>query len=82
MLIAGLLIGLIAGFAAGGRLDNLIAIRLRWPLVIFGALALRLGTEAALTRDVAIVETLRVPLLPPPTASLPWGCGRTGRGRA
>ena len=63
MLIAGLLIGLIAGFAAGGRLDNLIAIRLRWPLVIFGALALRLGTEAALTRDVGIVESLRVPLL-------------------
>ena len=63
MLIAGLLIGLIAGFAAGGRLDNLIAVRLRWPLLVFGALALRLGTEAALTRDVAIVETLRLPLL-------------------
>jgi MFS family permease len=63
VLIAGLLIGLIAGFAAGGRLDNLIAIRLRWPLVIFGALALRLGTEAALTRDVGIVDSLRVPLL-------------------
>src|SRR5450759_965060 len=62
-LLAGLLIGLIAGFAAGGRLDNLIAIRLRWPLVIFGALALRLGTEAALTRDVGIVDSLRVPLL-------------------
>jgi len=63
VLIAGLLIGLIAGFAAGGRLDNLIAVRLRWPLLVFGALALRLGTEAALTRDVAIVETLRLPLL-------------------
>jgi MFS family permease len=63
VLIAGLLIGLIAGFAAGGRLDNLIAIRLRWPLVIFGALALRLGTEAALSRDVGIVDSLRVPLL-------------------
>ena len=63
MLIAGLLIGLIGGFAVGGRIDNLIAIRLRWPLVIFGALALRLGTEAALGRDVAIAESLRVPLL-------------------
>ena len=63
MLFAGLLIGLIAGFAAGGRVDNLIAIRLRWPLVIFGALALRLGTEAALTRDVGIADSLRVPLL-------------------
>ncbi len=63
MLIAGLIIGLVAGFAVGGRIDNLISIRLRWPLVIFGALALRLGTEAALGRDVAIAETLRVPLL-------------------
>ena len=63
MLIAGLFVGLLAGFAAGGRLDNLIAVRLRWPLLIFGALALRLGTEAALARDVAIVETLRLPLL-------------------
>jgi DHA3 family macrolide efflux protein-like MFS transporter len=63
VLIAGLVIGLLAGFAAGGRLDNLIAVRLRWPLLIFGALALRLGTEAALSRDVAIVETLRLPLL-------------------
>ncbi len=63
MLFAGLLIGLIAGFAAGGRVDNLIAIRLRWPLLIFGALALRLGTEAALTRDVGIADSLRVPLL-------------------
>ncbi len=63
MLIAGLFIGLIAGFAAGGRLDNLIAIRFRWPLLIFGALALRLGTEAALTRDIAIADTWRFPLL-------------------
>jgi MFS family permease len=63
VLIAGLFIGLIAGFAAGGRLDNLIAIRFRWPLLIFGALALRLGTEAALTRDIAIVDAWRLPLL-------------------
>ena len=56
VLIAGLLIGLTAGFAAGGRMDNLIAIRLRWPLLIFAALALRLGTEAALARDVGVVE--------------------------
>ena len=63
MLIAGLVIGLIGGFAAGGRIDNLIAVRLRWPLLIFAALALRLGTEAALGRDVGIAETLRVPLL-------------------
>ena len=63
MLIAGLLVGLVAGFAAGGRLDNLLSIRLRWPLLIFGALALRLGTEAALTRDIGAADTLRLPLL-------------------
>jgi MFS family permease len=62
VLIAGLLVGLIAGLAVGGRIDNLIAIRIRWPLVIFGALALRLGTEAALGRDVPIAESVRVPL--------------------
>ena len=62
MLIAGLVVGLIGGFAAGGRIDNLIAIRLRWPLLIFAALALRLGTEAALGRNIEIAETLRVPL--------------------
>ncbi len=63
MLIAGLLLGLIAGLAAGGRIDNLIAIRLRWPLLIFGALALRLGTEAALARDIGIVDSQRVAFL-------------------
>ena len=73
MLIAGLLIGLTAGFAAGGRLDNLIAIRLRWPLLIFAALALRLGTEAALSRDIGVVDTLRVPLLAAAYGALAMG---------
>ena len=63
MLLLGIILGLVAGLAAGGRLDNLLAIRLRWPLLIFVALALRLGTEAALLRDVTIVDQLRVPLL-------------------
>ncbi len=63
MLLAGIILGLVAGLAAGGRLDNLLAIRLRWPLLIFVALALRLGTEAALLRDVALGDQLRVPLL-------------------
>ena len=63
MLLAGIILGLVAGLAAGGHLDNLLAIRLRWPLLIFVALALRLGTEAALLRDVAIADQLRVPLL-------------------
>jgi len=63
VLLAGIFLGLIAGLAAGGRLDNLLAVRLRWTLLIFAALALRLGTEAALLRDVAIADQLRLPLL-------------------
>ncbi|MFH1475307.1 MAG: MFS transporter [Chloroflexota bacterium] len=63
MLFAGIVLGLLAGLAAGGRLDNLLAVRARWTLLIFAALALRLGTEAALLRDVALADQLRLPLL-------------------
>ena len=63
MLLAAILVGLFTGLAAGGRLDNLLAVRLRWVLLIFVALALRLATEAALLRRVAVVDDLRVPLL-------------------
>jgi MFS family permease len=63
VLLTGLVLGLLAGLAAGGRLDNLLAIRLRWILLIFLALAIRMGTEAALGQDVALVDQLRVPLL-------------------
>lgn len=63
MLLAGIVLGLIAGLAVGGRLDNLLAVRLRWVLLIFVALAIRLATEAALGRDVELVDQLRVPLL-------------------
>jgi len=63
VLLAGIVLGLIAGLAVGGRLDNLLAVRLRWTLLIFGALALRLATEAALLRDVALADQMRLPLL-------------------
>ncbi|HEX5149407.1 MAG TPA: MFS transporter, partial [Candidatus Limnocylindrales bacterium] len=63
MLLAGIVLGLIAGLAAGGRIDNLLAIRLRWTLLIFAAVLLRLATEAALQRQVAAADQLRVPLL-------------------
>ena len=63
MLLPGIVLGLIAGLAAGGRLDNLLAVRLRWTLLIFAALALRLATEALLLRDVALADQLRLPLL-------------------
>ena len=63
MLLGGILLGLITGLALGGRLDNLIAIRLRWPLLLFGAVAVRYATELAIGHDVALVRALQLPLL-------------------
>ena len=63
MLIAGILLGLLLGLRAGGRLDNLANIQLRWPLLLIAAVLVRYGTEALLNAHVDIVESLRAPLL-------------------
>lgn len=63
MLLGGIALGLIAGLVAGGRLQNLADVRLRWMAAIFFAVILRYATEAALARDLPFAETLRVPLL-------------------
>ena len=63
MLIAGILLGLLLGLRAGGRLDNLANIQLRWPLLLIAAVLVRYGTEGLLNAHIDIVETLRAPLL-------------------
>jgi MFS family permease len=63
MLIGGILLGLLFGLLAGGRLGNLSEIRLRWTLLLVVAVVVRFGTEAALGAHIGIVETLRLPLL-------------------
>ncbi len=63
LFVATLGLGFLGGLAAGGKLDNLLAVRLRWPLLIVASVVLRLGTEAGLGRDIAVVETFRLPLL-------------------
>jgi hypothetical protein len=40
--VAAALAGLLAGLATGGSLRHLLALRLRWPLVVLAALAVRL----------------------------------------
>ena len=48
MPLLGVFLGLVLGLAAGGQLDNLLDVRLRWlPLLIVAAVA-RLGLDAAL----------------------------------
>ena len=63
MLSLGIVIGLVLGLAAGGSLQNLASIRLRWIWALSLAVILRFLTEAALAAGVDVVETFRVPLL-------------------
>lgn len=63
MLLGGIALGLVAGLLAGGRLGNLIEVRLRWMAAIFLAVVVRFGTEAALLREIPLAESLRLPLL-------------------
>jgi MFS family permease len=63
VLLGGILLGLLAGLAVGGRLDNLLAIRLRWPILLFAAVAVRYLTELAVGQEVAVAQALQLPLL-------------------
>ena len=62
MLLGGIALGLILGLLAGGRLEHLVTVRLRWTAVLFAALILRYGAELLLDRGIGIVELLRLPL--------------------
>lgn len=62
MILLGPLLGLLAGFAAGGRLGRLIDVRLRWMALIFVALALRVGTQLAISNGIELADALRLPL--------------------
>ena len=63
MLIGGILLGLLLGLLAGGRLRNLAEIRLRWTGLLVAAVVLRFATEWALGAGIDIVEMFRLPLL-------------------
>ncbi len=63
MLIGGIALGLLLGLLLGGRLENLANIRLRFLPLLFVAVIVRFGTEAALSFGVPLAETLRMPLL-------------------
>jgi predicted MFS family arabinose efflux permease len=62
MLIGGIALGLVLGLVLGGRLSNLADVRLRYLPLLFLAVIVRFGTEAALAAGIPIVEQLRVPL--------------------
>jgi DHA3 family macrolide efflux protein-like MFS transporter len=62
VLIGGIVLGLVAGLVAGGRLDNLLRVRLRWIALLFLAVLVRFGTELLLAQGVDWAATLRLPL--------------------
>ncbi|HEY8869133.1 MAG TPA: DUF5317 family protein [Candidatus Limnocylindrales bacterium] len=62
MLIGGIVAGLVLGLLAGGDILNLAQVRLRWAWIVFAALALRFGTELALSAGIEPVVALRLPL--------------------
>jgi len=62
MLLIGAVVGLIIGLLAGGHLDALLYVRLRYLALLMGALVLRFGTQILIAQDVALVDALRLPL--------------------
>jgi MFS family permease len=62
VIVLGLLLGIVIGVLAGGRMVRLIDVRLRWVALIFLALLVRFGTEAAIAHGVVLADTLRLPL--------------------
>ncbi|MGH2475081.1 MAG: MFS transporter [Candidatus Limnocylindrales bacterium] len=63
MLIGGILLGLLLGLLAGGRLRNLANIQLRWTWLLVAAVIVRFSTEALLGAGVDFIQDLRLPLL-------------------
>ena len=62
MLIGGIVLGLVAGLLAGGRITNLASIRLRWIALLFLAVLVRFSTEWALGAGIEPVQAARLPL--------------------
>ena len=62
MLFISLILGLGAGLLAGGRLSNLLSVRLRFGALILGGLLLRVATQWGLDQGLEVVELLRVVL--------------------
>jgi MFS family permease len=62
MIVIGLLVGLVGGLIAGGRIGRLVDVHLRWVGLIFLAVILRIGTQVAISNGVQIADALRLPL--------------------
>jgi len=73
VLISGIVVGLIAGLLLGGRPSRLLDVRLRAPILLFLAVAIRYGTELLLREGVPLADELRLPLFATAFAVLLYG---------
>jgi MFS transporter, DHA3 family, macrolide efflux protein len=62
MLLLGILLGVFAGLAAGGRLTNLLSAQLRFGALIVAGLLLRVATGWLLDEGVDVIQELRLAL--------------------
>src|SRR5215212_5593805 len=62
MLIGSVVAGLVLGLLAGGRIDNLAAIRLRLVRALFLGLLLRYATQLTIENGNDVADALRLPL--------------------
>ena len=60
MLFVAVVLGIVAGLLAGGRLSNLLSAQLRFGALIVGGLLLRVATQWLIDQGVEIVDQLRV----------------------
>ncbi len=62
MLLIAIILGLVAGLAAGGRLTNLLSARFRFGALVIAGLLLRVATQWLIDQGVDVVDQLRLPL--------------------
>jgi MFS family permease len=62
VLIAGIVVGLVAGLLLGGKPGRLLDVRLRVPVLLFLAVVIRYGTELLLREGMPLADQLRLPL--------------------
>jgi hypothetical protein len=74
--VAALAIGLLGGFAAGGRIGNLVHLRFRWPWFVVGALIVR---EAAVLTPLNRIDGIQYVYTATLAALVAWTVWHIGR---
>ena len=81
MLLIGAIVGLIVGLLAGGRLDALLYVRLRFLALLVGALVVRFGTRTSSPGTWSWWRRCACRCMPRHSCSWRASCGSTGHSR-